>query len=195
MFILNADSFKSAKITVYLCLFNIIFYLVFFLNPNFEIYLLLVQINYNVLERLELWRLITSIFLHGDLIHLISNLIGLVLFGTFVENIVSKIEYIVIYLLSGIVGNIMSLFLLPPYVISLGASGAIYGLIGAAVMLIILERNKSQLLITVIYLIYFVITSFSPGINYASHIFGLILGLILGYAFIRNKIPKKDTYY
>jgi len=195
MFILNADSFKSAKITIYLCLFNIIFYLVFFLNPNFEIYLLLVQINYNVLERLELWRLITSIFLHGDLIHLISNLIGLVLFGTFVENIVSKIEYIVIYLLSGIVGNIMSLFLLPPYVISLGASGAIYGLIGAAVMLIILERNKSQLLITVIYLIYFVITSFSPGINYASHIFGLILGLILGYAFIRNKIPKKDTYY
>ena len=167
----------------------------FLLNQNTEIYLLLVQINYKILERLELWRLFTSMFLHGDAIHLISNIIGLVLFGTFIENLASKKAYLIIYFVSGIIGNIMSLFLLPSNVISLGASGAIYGLIGATVMIIILERNTAQLLITFVYLIYFIITSFSPQINYASHIFGLISGFVLGYYFIRGTIPEKYTSY
>ncbi len=188
MMILDSESFKRAKITIYLSIINIILYLVFLLNQNTEIYLLLVQINYKILERLELWRLFTSMFLHGDTIHLISNIIGLVLFGTFIENIVSRKAYLIIYFLSGVLGNIMTLFLLPPYIISLGASGAIYGLIGASVIYIIFERNMTQLIITFVYLLYFIATSFSPEINYAAHIFGLISGSGLGYFFVRKSL-------
>jgi rhomboid protease GluP len=193
--ILDSESFKKAKITIYLSIINITLYLVFFFNQNTDIYLLLVQINYKILERLELWRLFTSMFLHGDAIHLISNIIGLVLFGTFIENIVSKTAYLIIYFLSGVLGNIMTLFLLPPYIISLGASGAIYGLIGASVIYIIFERNMTQLIITFVYLLYFIVTSFSPEINYAAHIFGLISGLGLGYFFIRKSLSNQYSEY
>lgn len=195
MMLLDAESFKRAKITIYLAIINISLFLVFFLNQDMELYFLFVQINNYVIERLELWRLFTSMFLHSDILHLISNLIGLLLFGTFIENLASKRAYLIIYFVSGIIGNVMSLFLLDPNVISLGASGAIYGLIGATVMIIILERNTAQLLITFVYLIYFIITSFSPNINYASHIFGLISGFILGYFLIRRSIPKRYRDY
>ncbi len=195
MFVLDINSFKNAKITIFLIFLNILFFVVFLLNSDTELYLLFVQINYNILQRLEIWRLFTSMFLHGDLIHLISNLFGLVLFGAYIENVVSKVEYLLIYLISGLFGNLMSLIFLPPYIISLGASGAIYGLIGASIMLIILQRNKSLLFIGFMYLLYFIITSFSPGINYYSHIFGLICGLILGFFFIRKKNTiKYDAY-
>jgi rhomboid protease GluP len=134
-------------------------------------------------------------FMHGDIIHLLSNIIGLVLFGTFIENIVSKTAYLIIYFISGVLGNIMTLFLLPPYIISLGASGAIYGLIGASVIYIIFERNTTQLLITFVYLLYFIVTSFSPEINYAAHIFGLISGLAIGYFFIRKSVSNQYSEY
>ncbi len=195
MILLDSESFKRAKITIFLCIINVSLYLIFFFNQNNDIYLLLVQINYKVLERLELWRLVTSMFLHGDVIHLLSNIIGLVLFGTFIENIVSKTAYLIIYFFSGILGNIMTLFLLPPYIISLGASGAIYGLIGASVIYIIFERDITQLLITFVYLLYFIITSFSPEINYAAHIFGLISGTGLGYFFVRKSISYQYSDY
>ena len=195
MMLIDSESFKRARITIYLAIVNVALYFIFLLNQDTQLYLLFVQINSRVIEQLELWRLFTSMFLHSDILHLISNMIGLLLFGTFIENFGSKKAYIIIYFVSGIMGNIMSLFLLPPYIISLGASGAIYGLIGATVLLIILERNAAQLLLTFVYLIYFIITSFSPQINYASHIFGLITGFLLGYIFIRGFIPKRYTSY
>lgn len=195
MMLIDSESFKRARITIYLAIVNVALYFVFFLNQDTQIYLLFVQINSRVIEQLELWRLFTSMFLHADVLHLISNIIGLLLFGTFIENFGSKKAYLIIYFISGIMGNIMSLFLLPPYVISLGASGAIYGLIGATVLLIILERNTAQLLLIFLYLIYFIVTSFSPQINYASHIFGLITGFILGYVFFRGSIPARYSSY
>ena len=191
--LLDSESFKRARITIYLTIINAALYFVFFLNQDTEVYLLFVQINNRVTEHLELWRLFTSMFLHSDLLHLISNIIGLLLFGTFIENYGSKKAYLIVYFLSGIIGNIMSLLLLPPNIISLGASGAIYGLIGATVLLIILERNVAQLLLTLVYLIYFIITSFSPQINYVSHIFGLITGFLLCYVFIRGSNYTRFT--
>lgn len=193
MMLLDSKSFKKARITIYLAIINVSIYVIFLLNQDTDFYLLFVQINSKVLGQLEIWRLFTSMFLHADILHLVSNMIGLLLFGTFIENVSSKLVYLIIYFVSGVVGNIMSLFLLAPNVISLGASGAIYGLIGASVMLIILERNISQLLITLLYLVYFIVVSFSPQINYAAHIFGLISGFVLGYFLIRGNF-RKDYY-
>jgi rhomboid protease GluP len=126
-------------------------------------------------------------FFHADTMHLISNMFGLLIFGSYVELAFSKYKFLLIYAISGLLGNIITLFLFPPNTLSLGASGAIFGLIGAAMIIILFENNPTLIIIGFIYLIYFIISSFSPGINYFAHIFGLIGGFLLGYAFRKKK--------
>jgi membrane associated rhomboid family serine protease len=84
---------------------------------------------------------------------------------------------------------------LPLDVISLGASGAIFGLIGAAFSILIVERNAPLILLGLFYVFYFVFSSFSPGINYFAHIFGLSGGFIIGYLFKRYKKPVVRYQY
>jgi rhomboid protease GluP len=115
---------------------------------------------------------------------------GLFLFGIFVESSFSKTKFLIIYFVSGVIGNVFSLFLLPPYVISFGASGAIFGLIGASLIIVLREGYTPLIFIGLVYVIYFLISSFLPGINYFAHIFGLIGGLTLGYLFRRNKLRE-----
>jgi rhomboid protease GluP len=186
MFILDSDSLKKARITIYLISVNVIIYILSFISLDYLF--LFAQINYVIFNNFELWRLFTAMFFHADTLHLISNMFGLLIFGSFVELSYSKYGFIFIYLISGLIGNIFSLFMLPLNSLSLGASGAIFGLIGASLILIFTENNRSLILIGLVYLLYFIISSFTPGVNYFAHIFGLIGGFILGYL-----LPKKST--
>ena len=88
------------------------------------------QIGFVILDYHEYWRLITPIFLHADLMHLASNAYFLYICGELVESFYGKTKFIIIYLLTGIAGNVLSLFLLNPDTPSLGASGACMGLGG-----------------------------------------------------------------
>ena len=187
MFVLDASNIKKARVTIFLITFNSLLYFFFSFPVTDDIFLLFVQINRKIIYDLELWRLITSVFLHGDLLHLLSNMFSLLIFGSYVELIFLKYKFIFIYLISGFLGSLFTLFLLPLNIFSLGASGAIFGLIGAALSIIIKERNTPLIFLGLIYVFYFVITSFSPGINYFAHIFGLLGGFITGYIFSRNK--------
>ena len=191
MIILDAESFKKAKFTLALILINIFFFIIFNIILPIQYILLLVQINSNILEG-EIWRLFTSMFLHADAIHLFSNMVALLIFGTAVENNFRRIEFIIIYLLSGLIGNLFSLVLLPINTISLGASGAIFGLIGAA-FIFFAKEDQTFLILGLVYVLYFVFTSFAPGINYWAHIFGLIGGILLGYLF-KKKIFRSQKY-
>jgi membrane associated rhomboid family serine protease len=111
MIILDADDLKNAKLTLTLILINVICYIIF-LSPVAKDYLLLfVQINHEIIYDYQIWRLFTSMFLHSDPLHLFSNMFGLVLFGALVENNFSKIEFLVIYFVSGLLGSFFSLML------------------------------------------------------------------------------------
>ncbi|MCS7093622.1 MAG: rhomboid family intramembrane serine protease [Candidatus Aenigmarchaeota archaeon] len=78
------------------------------------------------------WMFITSIFLHADYIHLFYNMFALFFFGTYLENIVGVKNYIKIFLISGLAGNILFFFTThDPKIPAVGASGAIFGIIGA----------------------------------------------------------------
>ena len=192
MFVLEASNFKEARITIFLISINVLLY--FFFSLAFEdLFYQLVQINSNIFVELEIWRLFTSMFLHGDLMHLFSNMIALLLFGTYIELNFSKFEFLLIYFISGLIGNILSLFLLPFNAISLGASGAIFGLIGATLSILIVERDTPLIILGLFYVFYFVFSSFSPGINYFAHIFGLLGGFSTSFAFKRKKKPF-ETY-
>ena len=186
MFVLDASNIKNARITIFLITFNTLLY--FFFSFGFDdVYYLLVQINSKVFYDLELWRLVTSMFLHGDVLHLFSNMVSLLIFGSYIELSFSKYKFVLIYFISGFLGSLFTLFFLPLNTISLGASGAIFGLIGAALSILIIERNNPLIILGLIYVFYFVIMSFSSGINYISHIFGLLGGFVIGYILRRNK--------
>ena len=78
----------------------------------------------------EIWRFVSSIFLHVDLAHLIYNLFALALFGSILEKIIGKKKFIIIFFGTGILANFIAVNF---YDISLGASGAIFGIIGALI--------------------------------------------------------------
>ena len=193
MFVLDASNIKKARITIFLITFNTLLYLFFSFGNLDDLFYILVQINSKVVYDLELWRLLTSMFLHGDALHLFSNMVSLLIFGSYIELSFSKYKFVLIYFISGFLGNLFTLFLLPLNTVSLGASGAIFGLIGAALSILIVERNNPLIILGLIYVFYFVIMSFSSGINYIAHIFGLLGGFVVGYLLRRNK--RKEQLY
>ena len=195
MFVLDAKNIKKARITLFLITFNTLLYLFFSfgLEDLDDVFYLLVQINSKVVYDLELWRLVTSMFLHGDLLHLFSNMFSLLIFGSYIELSFSKFKFVLIYFISGFLGSLFTVFLLPLNTISLGASGAIFGLIGAVLSMLILDRKNPLIILGLIYVFYFVITSFRPGVNYFAHIFGLLGGFIIGYL-LRKKPPAEQLY-
>ncbi|MFW9825533.1 MAG: rhomboid family intramembrane serine protease, partial [Candidatus Thorarchaeota archaeon] len=166
MFVLNIENLRDARLTLSLVFLNIILFVLFNLVLPIQYLLLFVQINENILNKYEIWRLITPIFFHADALHLFSNSFALLIFGATVETShrFSKIKYLLVFFISGIVGNVFSLILLPSTTISLGASGAIFGLLGVALIMVITD-NRALLPFALMYLLYFVIASFMPEIN------------------------------
>lgn len=89
-------------------------------------------LNKNAVSGFEIWRFLTSIFLHASLIHLLYNIFALALFGSMLEKFVGGKKFLLVFFLSGIIANIVAVNF---YTSSLGASGAIYGILGALVVL------------------------------------------------------------
>ena len=195
MMVLDIESLKDARITLTLIFINVFIFFTFsFALPEENVWIF-VQINRNIIHDHEIWRLFTSMFFHGDFLHLFSNGFALLLFGATVENNkhISKIQYLIIYFVSGLIGNIFSLLLLPIDAISLGASGAIFGLIGVA-FIIVATDSPSLLIFALFYMAYFIITSLAPGINLWAHLFGLLGGILFGYLFYARKRERIITY-
>ncbi len=134
----------------------------------------------------EYQTIITSMFLHFGFEHLMNNMLILALIGWNLELEIGKIKFLLIYFLSGIIGNILSAWMelqAGDFAVSAGASGAIFGLIGAAFYVAI--RNKGQfgeisgrgLLFMVVVSLYYGFTS--EGVDNFAHIGGLLAGFVL----------------
>lgn len=139
----------------------------------------------------EIWRLFTPIFLHSGFSHVLFNSFSLVLFGPALERILGSVRFIVVYLITGISANIATLFIEPVTYIHVGASGAIFGLFGMYISLVVyrknlLSRDNTQLIMTIA-VISIVMTFLQPNINIVAHIFGLISGFLIGALTLRNK--------
>ena len=188
---LDEEDIKKARITQLLVFLNIIMFIsVYLFSEDDELFYFFAQFNRKVIEQYEIWRIFTSIFLHQTWFHLISNLIILYLYGSLIERNYKSYEYLLIYVASGLIGNLFSLFLFPLDTISVGASGAIFGLIGSAFILAARSNDRVVLIIGLLYVIYFLVVGFQPGINVWAHIFGLLGGMIISYSL--NKIKKKE---
>jgi len=84
----------------------------------------------NEMSFVQLWRFLTAVFLHADIGHLFYNLFALALFGSILERLIGGKRFLLVFFTSGILANVFSVFFYPS---SLGASGAIFGVIGALI--------------------------------------------------------------
>jgi len=132
----------------------------------------------------EWWRLFTSMFLHGGVMHLLLNCYGLILASIFIEPVIGKWRFFVIYILSGLSGSLSSIWWYENTV-SVGASGAIFGLYGAILGLLLTNafprEGKSGIFSMIgIYVGINLLWGLSGGVDNAAHIGGLISGVIFG---------------
>jgi rhomboid protease GluP len=155
---------------------------------------LLSQVNFLVINGF-VWQLFTSMFIHIGIVHLTFNMIALYIFGNLVENGYGKRNFLLIYFISGFSGNIATLFLLKylqplgDFIPSAGASGAIFGLIGAYAMLGRLSGSFAAGLSYAV--IIFLFSSLFPGVNIFAHLFGLLGGLVVAF-FLTRKLRKHE---
>ncbi len=147
----------------------------------------------------EWYRIIVSIFLHGGLIHLAMNIISLVIVGRAIEHYFKAQDYIIIYLVSGIIGGLASIYFHPLSVV-VGASGAIFGIFGALVAFFIVHKKEllyqfKELMnnVAVILGINLLIGLAFPSIDMSAHISGMIVGFIGGL--IASKYNKFMVLY
>jgi membrane associated rhomboid family serine protease len=128
----------------------------------------------------EWWRLVTPILLHGSVMHILMNSIGLWQLGSFVEAKFGTLRAIVVFVVTGIVGNVATYTLLGDRALSVGASGAIFGYIGVALGFALRRRERSLQEQLVPMAIYGVIMSFLPHIDWRAHFGGGLAGMALG---------------
>ena len=194
--------FKPKKIIVtsILILINIIVFFAMFAfsraNITGGVLLQFGALNSVLVQNGQFWRLITAGFVHSGFLHLLFNMYSLYLIGTQLENFVGKWKFLAIYFFSMISASLMSC-ILNPYTISVGASGALFGLLGALVYfgwhyrlyLGSILRNQIIPIIVLNLFLGFVVS----GIDNAAHIGGLIGGFLIAMALGVQKTEDKQS--
>jgi len=195
------ESFKEYKLTYSIIAVNMVLYMLsaFFSQDIVDMDMqTLVDMGalYGPLVVLkgEWWRLFTAMFLHGGMTHILMNMFSLYLIGRGVEVYFEKKAYVSIYLFSGLIGGLASLYMHPNSV-GIGASGAIFGVFGALAGFFLAHRDKiashSKAFMkdfAVVLGINLILGLSIPSIDVSAHIGGLVIGLIGGFVISKN--PK-----
>ena len=147
-----------------------------------------------VLQGGEWYRLFTCMFLHFGVEHLMNNMVILVVAGMQLEHALGKIKFLLLYLISGVGSSLLSLFVMTKTgeaAVAAGASGAVFGIIGALLWVAVKNRGRFEnlttrgLLIMIILCLYYGFTS--TGVDNWGHIGGLIAGFVLSILLYRKK--------
>ena len=188
----NSQKFMPTYILIAL---NIAFYVYTsvvggdFLNTNINMIVQYGQVNSLVIYSGYYYQLLTSMFVHANIAHIAGNMLFLLIFGLRGEEMFSLPEYLSIYFLGGLTGNLLSLLLLPLDVPSVGASGAIFAMFGACT--IYARRAVRQSIIgALIYAFFLLLLSSGLGVNNFAHIGGLVTGLLIGYVLATRRKPE-----
>lgn len=160
-----------------------------FLNTSFNMEVIYGQVNGLVMEG-AYWQLFTSMFVHATIAHLVGNMLFLFIFGLRGEEMFSLPEFLAVYFLGGLAGNLLSLVFGPMF-ISVGASGAIFSLFGACV--IYMRRSVRQSILgALVYAFFLFIISSGAGVNDLAHLGGLGFGLLFGYWIASTRKPHEE---
>ena len=188
---------KKIVFTNLLIILNVIISLVvlfLYYSNTYDLFSIL-AVNSNAIKNGEVWRLVTGGFLHVDIIHLMCNMYSLYVIGTQIESFIGKKKFILVYFISMIVGNMLSVVLSNG--LSVGASGAIFGLLGSLIYfgyhyrLYLGSVMRSQIIPLLI--LNLGIGFIVPNINVVAHIGGLVGGIFATMALgIEKKTNKSE---
>lgn len=194
--------FKDKALTLGIIGINIIIFIVM----QFEIYTsgntvntILVNFGakYNpLIENGEVWRLLTCAFLHSGFIHIGCNMYSLYIIGPQINQIYGTYKFFIIYIISCITSSLLS-FYMSPYSISVGASGGIFGLMGALLAFAIIERHRIEKrylssLVQIIIINLFIGLNIKNIDNFG-HIGGLLGGISIGYIIYKISQNKRKA--
>ena len=143
----------------------------------------------------EVWRLFTAMFVHANIAHIAGNMLVLFIFGLRAEKMFDLKEYLAVYFVSGLAGGLLTLVpLLGPDMLSVGASGAIFGLIGAVT--VYARRSIGQSIISALVFVFLLFAiNLGQNVNYLAHLGGLGAGLLLGYLLATTRKTHQAVTY
>ena len=201
--------FNSLSVTFILIFINVISFILFSaLIAGGLIPLDFVAIKpSNILEGKYLWTFITSMFMHGGFFHLFVNMLSLLFIGSLVEKILGRKRYFLFYLITGLFAGLFfvlsSLFFPAENTFAVGASGALFGLIGLLVLLtpnlpvfvmfIPIPIKMKYAAPGILILLWFISIAGNVPIGNTAHLGGLLAGLAYGI-YLKNKYKKKTQY-
>lgn len=190
------NKYNEYPLTYTLMILSIVVFILGLLSPTLDNYLYHYGVfhGYSVVVKDELYRLVTSTFLHSDAFHIVFNMLSLFIVGRVVEGLFSKSAYLSLFFLTAFFGaytaNVMDLGIQ-----AVGASGGIFGLFGALAGYAYVHRytmreqfNTFMKDFGVILLLNLIIGFVFPNISIAAHIGGLVSGIIGGFILAKN--PK-----
>lgn len=187
---------KKPVVTYILIVLNLMVFLYGVLHGNDELINMFGN-NYELVQNGKFYRLFTCMFVHADILHILFNMIALYSIGPVVERYYGKSKFLLIYLVSGLLGSIFSGVFMTADSISIGASGAIFGLLGSICYFTYYYRATLQGIlrgsIMPVIIINLVIGFLSSSIDLSAHIGGLIGGILISMAIgIGDKHRKSD---
>lgn len=147
----------------------------------------------------EYWRLLTATFMHFGFEHILNNMLILVCAGSILERALGHVKYLILYLLAGIGGSTLSFLQMlysGEYAVAAGASGAIFGIIGALLWIVIRHKGKYEsltgrgLLFMIVLSLYYGISS--GGVDNWGHVGGLLMGFFLSMILYRKSRKTVD---
>ncbi len=180
--------------SIYLAIICIIFFILQSIFPGFTQALVLNQQSFP-----EIWRFLTSIFLHGSLEHLVLNMFALILFGLILEKLIGSRKFLLVFFVSGILANIVAVNF---YDSSLGASGAIFGILGTLTVIkplmaiFVYGIPMPMFLASIIWAVIDILGVFYPqGVGNIAHLSGLAFGLLIGlYLSLKHSRKQEQRF-
>lgn len=210
IFTRKRNFFGNLKINTVLVIINVIafigFSILIYLNQNFIDYIALKPSN--ILQGKYLWTFLTSMFMHSGFFHIFVNMLSLFFVGGLVERILGPKRYLLFYIASGLFAGIvfvLSAFLIPAELnaYAVGASGAIFALVGALmivtpnlpvyIMFIPIPIKMKYAAPIMLFALWLISLGLSVPIGNMAHLGGLIFGLFFGI-YLRIKYKRKTNY-
>jgi membrane associated rhomboid family serine protease len=138
------------------------------------------------------WTIVTNLFIHGSIWHILANMVTLYFFGRYLSMLIGDARFLLVYFLGGIVGNLFYMLLGPAYAIAIGASGAVFAVGGALAVMapklrVYVFPIPAPLPLWAGVIGVFVVISILPYVAWQAHLGGLAFGLLAGYFFRRRQ--------
>ena len=188
---INFERLSQAKVTSGLMIINIIVFILMTLSGGSENIENLIRFGANskiLVAEGEWWRLFTASFIHIGFFHILFNMYFFYSLGPVFERLFGSMNFLIIYLIAGIFGNLLSFAFGSPYTVSAGASTSLYGMLGLAIGLMATYRDDeiirsfgaSFISVVVINVIY---SFLAPGVGIYGHLGGFVAGFLLAGIF------------